>query len=404
MRGGLVRISVRLSAAIMTAHTVLVVDDEPASLRALARTLRDSNRVATAPTAAQGLAALASEPIALMIVDQRMPEMTGTELLARAAVEYPETIRVLLTGYTDVDTLVEAINTGRVYYYLTKPWEPHELRLVVRRGLERYDAEAERRRLIRALEQACQRARREADQKGRLLTIATHELGTPLHVLSNALALMAEADVPLAARPWLDTAHRSAGWLARGLAQMATAARWRSGGLPLHTAPVDVGGLLREVQATFERSITGRTLALQFDVPEGLPTITADRVWLERALYNLISNAVRFTPDGGSVTVTAAAADAAVEISVADTGIGIETSLLDEVFEPFSAAGGEIQLHTSGRFEFGSRGLGLGLAITKTIMEQHGGTISVRSRRGVGSRFTVVLPADFSGVVAGKIR
>jgi signal transduction histidine kinase len=388
----------------MTAHTILVVDDEPASLRAIARTLRDGHRVATAPTAAQGLAALASETIALMIVDQRMPEMTGTELLARAAAEYPETIRVLLTGYTDIDTLVEAINTGRVYYYLTKPWEPHELRLVVRRSLERYDAEAERRRLIRELEQAWQRARREADQKGRLLTLATHELGTPLHILSNALALMVEADAPLAVRSWLETAQRSAEWLARGLAQMATAVRWRSGGLPLHTAPVDVGGLLREVQATFERNLAGRTLALRFDVAAKLPTITADRVWLERALSNLISNAVRFTPDCGSVTVSAVTADTGVEISVADTGIGIDASLLDELFEPFSAAGGEIQLHTSGRLEFGSRGLGLGLAITKAIIEQHGGTVSVRSQPGVGSHFAALLPANFSGVAAGEIR
>jgi signal transduction histidine kinase len=388
----------------MAAHTILVVDDEPASLRAVARTLRDDNQVTTAPTAAEGLAALASGPIALMIVDQRMPGMTGTELLARAAVEYPETIRVLLTGYTDIETLVEAINTGRVYYYLTKPWEPHELRLVVRRGLERYDAEAERRRLVRELERACERSRREADQKGRLLALATHELGTPLHVLSNALALVAEASVPPPARPWLDTAQRSAEWLARGLAQMATAARWRRGGLRLHTAPIDLGGLLRQVQATFERGVAGRTLSLRFDMPEALPRITGDRVWLTRALYNLISNAVRFTPDGGSVTVTAVAAEATVEISVADTGIGVDASLLDEVFEPFSAVGGEIQLHTSGRFEFGSRGLGLGLAITRAIIEQHGGTISVRSQRGVGSRFSAVLPVSFSGVAAKEIR
>jgi signal transduction histidine kinase len=387
----------------MAAHTILVVDDEPASLRAIARSLRDGNQVTTAPTATEGLAALASGPIALMIVDQRMPGMAGTELLARAAVEYPETIRVLLTGYTDIETLVEAINTGRVYYYLTKPWEPHELRLVVRRGLERYDAEAERRRLVRELERAYERSRREADQKGRLLALATHELGTPLHVLSNALALMAEANVPPPARPWLDTAQRSAGWLARGLAQMATAARWRRGGLHLHTAPIDLGGLLREVQATFERAIVGRTLSLRFDMPEALPRITGDRVWLTRALYNLISNAVRFTPDGGSVTVTAAAAGAMVEISVADTGVGVEASLLDEVFEPFSAAGGEIQLHTSGRFEFGSRGLGLGLAITRAIIEQHGGTVSVCSQRGVGSRFSAVLPVGFPGVAAKEI-
>jgi signal transduction histidine kinase len=349
------------------------------------------------------LAALANEPIALMIADQRMPEMTGTELLARTAVEHSETIRVLLTGYTGIDTLVEAINNGHVYYYLTKPWEPHELRLVVRRGLERYDVEADRRRLIRELEQACQRARREADQKGRLLTLATHELGTPLHILSNALALIAEAEVPPAAQPWLDTAQRSAEWLARGLTQMATAARWRTAGIKLHTAPVDLIGLLREAHATFERSIGGRALALRFEVPEVLPTIGGDRVWLKRALFNLISNAVRFTPDGGSVTVIAAAVEAAVEISVADTGIGIDASLLDEVFEPFSAAGGDIQLHTSGRLEFGSRGLGLGLAITKAIIEQHGGTISVESQRGVGSRFTATLPANFPGVAPDRI-
>jgi signal transduction histidine kinase len=93
-----------------------------------------------------------------------------------------------------------------------------------------------------------------------------------------------------------------------------------------------------------------------------------------------------------------------VAISVADTGIGIDASLIGEVFEPLSAAGGEIHLHTSGRFEFGSRGLGLGLAITKAIIEQHGGTISVQSQRGVGSRFAAVLPVDFPGVVPEKIR
>jgi signal transduction histidine kinase len=399
-----VPISLRPPGAIMTAHTVLVVDDEPASLRAIARALHDGSRVITVATAAQGLAALASEPIALMIVDQRMPEMAGTELLERAAVEHPETIRVLLTGYTGIDTLVEAINSGHVYYYLTKPWEPHELRLVVRRGLERYDVEADRRRLIRELEQACQRAQRQADQKGRLLALATHELGTPLHVLSNALVLMAETGVPAAARSWLDTAHRSAEWLARGLAQMAMAARWRTGGLKLNPAPVDLTGVLREVRATFEHSIGGRGLALKFDVPEVLPRITGDRLWLERALFNLISNAVRFTRDGGSVTVTAAAAAAAVEISVADTGVGIDASLLEEVFEPFSAAGGEIHLHTSGRFEFGSRGLGLGLAITKAIIEQHGGTISVQSQPGAGSRFTAMLPANFPRVVPERFR
>ncbi|MFI5394489.1 MAG: ATP-binding protein [Candidatus Binatia bacterium] len=376
----------------MAAYTILVIDDEPASLRAIARALQDENRIVSTTTAAQGLAALAAEPVALMIVDQRMPEMTGTELLARTATQYPDIVRVLLTGYTGVDTLVGAINTGHVYYYLTKPWEPHELRLAVRRGLERYEAEADRRRLVRELEQAYQRVRREADQKARLLAVASHELGTPLHLLSNALTLVSETDLPPAARPWLDTASRNAQWLARGLAQMATAARWGAGTLKLRWESVDLRPVLDSLQSTFQTHLGARKLALRFEVTTELPAMTADRVWLERALFNLISNAVRFTPDGGSVTVVAAAIPGAVEISVTDTGIGIDAGLLDQVFEPLSAACGDIHLHTSGRFEFGSRGLGLGLAITKAIIEQHGGTVMVRSQCGAGSQFTIALP------------
>ena len=387
----------------MAAHTILVVDDEPASLRAIARAVQAEHHVITAASAAQGLNVLATEPVAMAIVDQRMPEMTGAEFLARAATEHPDVIRVLLTGYADVDTLMQAINTGGVYYYLTKPWEPPELRLVVRRGLERFDAEDDRRRLLRELEQACERIRREADQKGRLLALATHELGTPLHVLANALALLADAELPPPARPWLDTAQRSTEWLGRALAQMAAAGRWRSGRFTLHTVALDLCGVLHHLQATFG-AIPGRTLAVQFDMPASLPPVSGDRLWLERALFNLMSNAVRFTPDGGSVCLSAAATPQAVEIAVADTGIGIEASALDEVFEPWSSAGGDVHLHSSGRFEFGARCLGLGLAITKAVVVEHGGTIAVSSQRGLGSRFTVTLPRRFTDVEPGEIR
>ena len=120
---------------MLPVRTILVVDDEPASVRVVARALADECRVLTATSARAGLEVLGAEPVALMVVDQRIPEMSGTELLARCAAQQLEIIRVLLTGYTDIETLLEAINAGHVYYYLTKPWEPQELRLVVRRGL-----------------------------------------------------------------------------------------------------------------------------------------------------------------------------------------------------------------------------------------------------------------------------
>jgi two-component system sensor histidine kinase/response regulator len=385
-------------------HTILAVDDEPASLRAVERTLAADYLVMSATAAAQGLAVLAAQPVAMMIVDQRMPDMSGTELLARTATQHPEVIRVLLTGYTDIDTLVDAINAGHVYYYLTKPWEPRELRLVVRRGLERYEAAAERRRLQTDLRQACERLRREVERQRRLLTVTAHELGTPLHLLSNALGLMAETALPDAARSWLDTARRSIEWLGRGVAQMARHSRWQMGHLPLRRRPTDLGALLGTVQAVAEPLLHGRHLTLCVTVPRTLPAVLADPLWLECALFNLLSNAIRFTPDGGRIAVAAAARAGMLGLTVADTGVGIEAPLLNEVFEPFSAAGGTLSLHTSGRFEFGSRGLGLGLAITKAIIEQHGGTIAVRSQPGAGSEFTVWLPLQHGETVTERAK
>lgn len=388
----------------MARQTVLVVDDEPASVRTVQRTLADQCQVLTAGSGPEGLRLLESESVALIIADHRMPEMTGTEFLARSATLHPDAIRVLLTGYTDIDTVVGAINTGQVYYYLTKPWEARELQLVVQRGLERYEAEQERRRLLRELEQACGRARREAEQKGRLLTMAAHELGTPLHVLLNALDLLSMLDLPASAEPWLRTAQRNTDWLARGLAQMSTAARARNDGLRLRPALVQLAGLWTSVCDELRAHMSTRALTLTAQVADGLPTIEADATWLHHAVMGVVSNAIRFTPDGGSVTITAAAATDRVTLSVRDTGIGIDPVHVEDIFEPFSAAGGDPFLHASGSLAFGARGLGLGLAIARAIVTLHGGTISVVSTPRVGSCFTIELPLRFKAVPVERMK
>lgn len=388
----------------MTRHTVLVVDDEPASLRAVQRALGDGHRVLTASGGAEGLQLLASEAVALIIADHRMPGMTGTEFLTRSALHYPDAIRILLTGYTDIETVIGAVNDGQVYYYLTKPWEPHELQLVVRRGAERYEVEADRKRLLREYQQASQRAQREAEQKGRLLTMAAHELGTPLHVLLNALDLLEAVELPEPARPWLQTAQRNCTWLARGLAQMTTAARAvADGGLRLRRAPVRVAAIWHAVEAELARRMTTRQVAIVADVAPTLPTIAGDETWLRHALASVVSNAIRFTPDGGVVEIRACIAGGDLAISVRDSGVGIDPAHLSEIFEPFSAAGGDPFLHTSGTLAFGARGLGLGLAITRAIIAAHGGTIAVESEPRVGSCFTLKLPHATPGACAGKI-
>jgi len=132
---------------------LMVVDDESDNLDLLYRTFRREFQVFRAESAPEALQILAEEgEMAVIISDQRMPRMNGTELLSQVAKHYPDTIRILLTGYTDVEDLVDAINSGNVFKYVTKPWNPEELRLVVQQAAETYRLVKQRiRELNRAL-------------------------------------------------------------------------------------------------------------------------------------------------------------------------------------------------------------------------------------------------------------
>jgi CheY-like chemotaxis protein len=121
-------------------HTVLCVDDEENILNAMKRLLRKENyRLVTARNGTEGLEILRKENVHLVISDQRMPGMSGVEFLARIKEEYPDIIRIVLTGYTEVDSIMESINKGHIFKFILKPWNDQNLRLEIRQGLEQHD-------------------------------------------------------------------------------------------------------------------------------------------------------------------------------------------------------------------------------------------------------------------------
>jgi len=128
----------------MTMHTLLVVDDEPDIVASLQELLRREFRVLGATSGEEGAAVLAREEVHVVMTDQRMPGMSGVELLQHARGEHPEAIRILFTGYADLRDVVDAINLGKVYYYLAKPWDPDALVRVVREAVAEYDRIAQR--------------------------------------------------------------------------------------------------------------------------------------------------------------------------------------------------------------------------------------------------------------------
>ena len=136
---------------------VLVVDDEPDILRSFSFNYGDDFDLLTAPSGSRGLELLATHDPAVIVADQRMPAMTGTEFLEQSMAVRPDAIRIILTGYTDVEAIIKAVNTSRIYRYVTKPWESEELRMTLRRGVEAFQLTRENARLVEELRRAYER-------------------------------------------------------------------------------------------------------------------------------------------------------------------------------------------------------------------------------------------------------
>ncbi len=140
---------------------ILAVDDEQSSLNAIYRTLRKEYDVILSLNGHSGLEVLKDQKIAVILGDQRMPEMTGVEFFKKSLEIQPDAVRILITGYSDIEAIIQAINEGQVFYYINKPWEPDDLRIIIRRAAEQYQLLQENRRLLKELEAANQRLKAE---------------------------------------------------------------------------------------------------------------------------------------------------------------------------------------------------------------------------------------------------
>ncbi|MDE2179901.1 MAG: sigma-54-dependent Fis family transcriptional regulator [candidate division NC10 bacterium] len=145
----------------MKRYGILIVDDERDILQTLSLTFEGDYDVFQAGSGAEGLAVLEQHEIALIIADQRMPEMTGADFLERSIAKRPQAIRMILTGYTDTASLIRAINAGRIYRYITKPWDRDELKIAVKRAIESYELSLENQRLLQELQTANERLQTE---------------------------------------------------------------------------------------------------------------------------------------------------------------------------------------------------------------------------------------------------
>ena len=394
-------------------HTILVVDDEPEVVRSVGDLLRMDYRVLGASRASEGLELLGRENVHVVMSDQRMPEMTGVQFLNLVRDMHPDIVRLLFTGYADVRAVIDAINHGNVYRYVTKPWEPDELESVIRDAVQLYDLVDERNRLLGELrtknvelESTLAELEHATALKSDFIRVASHELRTPLTVVAGMLELLERE--PAARKPPLDSfIDRTTSGVRRlcrvvdQLTAMLVAGDFER---HLETEPADVVELVRAAVDDVVPFIALRQQHLAL-APTDVPiTLEVDTSKIRDAVTHLLLNAIRFTPDGEEIRVSVVReGDGGVAISVEDTGPGIEPRKRPHLFEPFYT-GFPAEHHSSGVYEHRSRGLGLGLSVARAFVEMHGGRIDLESEVGRGSTFMIRLPEprpDADG--AGKI-
>lgn len=264
------------------------------------------------------------------------------------------------------------------------PWSPVETGSALQIG---YDLGAalmtvralERERsLVRELQQL-------DDYRTQLIATLSHELRTPLTVISGNLELLGDLDLGDAARPYQAAMTRGTTRMTKVVEDLLLLARVSDPQHPLLRVPVDLCTVTAAVVDLVGSAATGKGLTLQVQCEDDALVVLGDPAELDRLLSNLVSNAVKYTAAGGTVTITLSQHDGAVTIGVADDGLGISEEDQVGLFRPF--------FRTTNPDAMREPGTGLGLAIVATIADRHHGEVRVRSRLGAGTTFTVTLPA-----------
>jgi len=227
-----------------------------------------------------------------------------------------------------------------------------------------------------------------ARQKSEFVANMSHELRTPLNSIIGfadvLLGQLKDTATPEQIK-YLQNIRRGGYRLLEILSELLTFARLESGTARVHLGPVSVPGLVSEVITNLSR-VVRKKIDLKADVPDNLPTVIADEIKLTQILQNLGSNAVKFTPDGGSVTLSARLDCKTLTLAVADTGVGIAEKDQEAIFKRFR----QLDTGPERRYE----GVGLGLYIVQGLVGMLGGKLSLQSAPGEGSTFTVAIPVE----------
>jgi len=380
---------------------VLVIDDEPGIRQGCQRALSSQEfRVDTAANGEEGLQLIRQHLYDLVLIDVMMPGINGIELISLIHEQDPDTVCLVITGYATVELAVSAIKEG-AYDFLTKPFTTDELLLAVNQGLEHRHLRKESQRLqfveleARRLEAERLRLEELDRSKAAFIRLVTHELKSPVNAIITYLDLIQGGYIESQEIPkYLSRCQERAQEVLELISDLLRYGRMKELHAEGQVEPVNVGEILEQVIRQYEPEAQEKGIGLTIQISPDLQPVQSTVDEVQCLWSNLLSNALKYTMEGGKIDVSLQKAGASREVShqvmpqlvgqVRDTGIGIPEEEQNRLFSEFFRARNAKSLNIAGT--------GLGLAIVRQIVEKMGGEISVESELNRGTCFTFRLP------------
>ena len=413
---------------------ILYVDDEVANLQAFTVVFRSDYVVLTTESAVDALKIIkADEEIKVVISDQRMPEMTGLELISNIKKEFPDIICIILTAYADINALMQAVNQGGIYRYIMKPWEESDIRLTLNYAIERYRIKQENKQLIESLQgkskeleaaneellattQALEErgiilktkneeyqelnkqlkktinelknAKEKAEESDRLkstfLANMSHEIRTPLNGILGFAELLEVSDKTSEKYDkYISIIKKSGERMLNLMNDLIDISKIEAGIVEIFKKEFNLQALMEEIFEFFRPEAEEKGLIFDLKVPLKELYLISDPYKIGQILNNFIKNAINYT-DEGEISFGYREKENVVEFFIKDTGVGIKPEFYGHIFERFRQ--GEAVINKL------YEGAGLGLSISKSFIEMLGGVVWLESKVDKGTTFYFTIP------------
>ncbi|MDQ8199635.1 hybrid sensor histidine kinase/response regulator [Pelagicoccus enzymogenes] len=369
--------------------TILYVDDEQGNLNAFRITFRRDYNILLAENAEEGLRLFEAEDVDLVLSDQRMPGMSGVEFLERVCEINPGPCRILVTAYSDIDAIQNAVNRANIFKYVRKPWDTEKLAKTIEQALDVYGLRKMNQALHdelseknKALEQA-NVSLRESDQlKYDFLKIISHEMRTPLNGLRGATQLLkinSERDPSSQNNELVNVLESSTNRLEQFLLLAERITSLKAKRYTLELQETQIVDLVKQAVAQIEPELERNQQRIAYDLCAETHTL-ADSQLLGICVREILHNAARHSPQGSEITIRTSFRDDQLSIEVSDQGGGFPEPVLRNLFKIFI------------REDLGQdQALGLNLALTKLVMDLHGGAAEAFNNPSGGATVKLTL-------------